>query len=363
MLLPSALLTPTFGLQHPNDESLDALAYSVAWYVAQASVQHYAPADQALPRAVIPSLVSSRAAQFDDVLRFCRSMMHGLHGLLVSESIVPRLQHAGIVQPSEEMTSYVALKLLVEASVDVVAMFVTPSTQQVVLPSQSTAAPPSKSCAPPPLVPSALSSPVNMGGEGTTPSSKVPAAASPMSSPSFRTQKEMRSAEVNVPPSPPRSQGKSLSSSMDVAHLSHLLTPHTCVQLLACAYLDALVALTLTDVFGTQEPSSDDSASRAFFVMSVLVGLDPEELLERFLLYLRVAPYPIRRLWALDVTSLAPAPANTLERLAKLVETTYATTSRKLMMNRAVAGALLEAAGPSSPTSNAEVAQLWRYVA
>lgn len=362
---------PAEALEFPLSESIEALAYSVAWHMLSSSTLHYSEAGQEAARHAIPRLVASRGAMFEDVLRFCQCLLGGLYDMTAASLRNRRSamfgestrKRDGNASSSDWRVERAALKILVESSLDVVTML---STQR------------ESSCAS-----SASSSPCSSPAHPPTPS-KALSASSPR---------------------------KPTSAEQGTSSMANLCTPHTLLNLLMCAYLDSTVALILTDVLGERHntkplkrsgtgeapcapsavladgsPASSDNtpsgrasaaaggekaedeedATNAFFAFSMIAGTDPDELLEKFLEYMRAAPYPLRLVWEHSALQSSCNAAPDGESVApwnpEIARTTWASSSRRLMLQRSVTGKLLETAGPSAPDANALVSRLWRYV-
>lgn len=330
------------------EDSLDALSYSVAWYLSRVASTRGTRDDMEIASNAVPRLVSSRASYFDDLLVFCRCVLHQLADLVRLRGLMPRVQR-GLSEGGESLTdaassvfltpdesdviSRATLRTVVEACVDVATMLCGGFTPPSV--------PSSQSFSPPPAAQRA--------------GSVVAEAVSPLRGSSSRPQ-----------------AANEVASSL----VERCLNPFTVTNLFACGLLDALVGITLTDAASTPTPEDDDTgadsvmpteaqANEAFLVMSVILGTDPEDLLERFLEYLRIVPYPLRRKWTHPLPSLVRRLVIDERRVVveAASETSYAVAvHRKMLLQQSITGKQMETAGPGSPRSNMELSEMWRYV-
>lgn len=378
------------------DESIDALAYSVAWHTLSSSITHFSEdVGQEAAREAIPRLVASRGANFEDTLRFCRSLLGGLYDMTTA-AIRTRYDAAAAAAaaideaPQGPLENWrverSALKILVESSLDVASMLSSRRDSVAALGGGPSSAASSPMHPPTP-------SKVALSAVASSSPRKPPVAPPTNLSASMSSKHPLEESIIAAPP----------PTTTAATSMSRLCTPHTLINLLMCAYLDSMVSMVFTDVLGdanTEEGrgraklfvrQDDDGsdvdreeldASNAFFSFSMIVGTDPDDVLYKFLEYLRAAPYSLRLVWEKtpfeakrsEVLQLASSPispssaATTMspsfpQPSPQLVNTTWSSSSRRLMILRSVAGTMLETAGPSTPEANAVVARLWRYVA
>ncbi|CUF12017.1 Hypothetical protein, putative [Bodo saltans] len=235
------------SLDHPVDESIDALAYSVAWHTLASSITHFSEdVGQEAAREQIPRLVASRGASFEETLRFCRSLLGGLYDLTIDAIKARQVAAAAAAEDSSRSAAAIeewrvqraALKILVEASLDVTGML--SSRRDAVAPSSAASSP-----VHPPPTPSKVA--LNAITSPRKPSAPNNSSSSNRSQSTTTTTNNLEESSWMAAP-PPSTTG---STSM-----AKLCTPHTLINLLMCAYLDSMVSLVLTDVLGdagTQE--------------------------------------------------------------------------------------------------------------